>query len=221
VTRVAVVLAAIAGSGIALVTFGLQAGEAKKALVVPPDSVGSAQVLDGSLQAKDFAKGVLRTGPRGARGMTGASGAIGPAGPAGAVGAAGPQGTQGIQGPAGPQGPAGKDGVVAYAYVVPPEVSLSTDPVLVTTQSKGFDSVTSPALGLYCLRPSGALDPTTRSWVASVEYSRSSLEVSTAEPDSGVRCPAGDFGVRTLKFAPSPTPHWAPAWDEAFMVIVS
>jgi len=217
-TRVAVVLAAIAGSGIALVTFGLQAGEATRTLVIPPDSVGSAQVLDGSLQVKDFAKGVLRTGPRGATGRTGATGAIGPVG---AAGPAGPQGDQGVQGPAGPQGPAGKDGIVAYAYVVPPEVSLSTDPVLVTAQSKNFDSVTSPVLGLYCLRPSIALDPTTRSWVASVEYSRSSLEVSTAEPDAGVRCPAGDFGVRTLKFAPSPTPHWAPAWDEAFMVIVS
>jgi len=26
--------------------------------------------------------------------------------------------------------------------------------------------------------------------------------------------------VRTLKFAPAPTPHWAPAWDVAFMVVV-
>jgi Collagen triple helix repeat (20 copies) len=218
VTRFAAALAALAAAGIAAFTFGLQSSEAKKLSVIPSNSVGSAQVLDGSLQAKDFARGVLRSGPRGAIGKTGAAGPIGSAGPAGP---AGPKGDQGIQGPAGPQGPAGKDGVVAYAYVVPPEVSLSTDPVLVTAQSKNFDSVTSPVLGLYCLKPSIAIDPTTRSWVASVEYSRSSLEVSTAEPDSGVRCPAGDFGVRTLKFAPSPTPHWAPAWDEAFMVIVS
>jgi hypothetical protein len=211
-------LAALAAAGIAAFTFGLQSSEAKKLSVIPSNTVGSGQVLDGSLLAKDFAKGVLRSGPRGAIGKTGAAGQIGPAGP---PGPAGLKGDQGVQGPAGPQGPAGKDGVVAYAYVVPPEVSLSTDPVLVTAQSKNFDNVTSPVLGLYCLTPSIPIDPTTRSWVASVEYSRSSLEVSTAEPDSGVRCPAGDFGVRTLKFAPSPTPHWAPAWDEAFMVIVS
>jgi hypothetical protein len=219
VTRIAAVLAALAAAGIAVVTFGLQSSEAKKLIVIPPNSVGSRQVIDHSLTARDLAPGVVRVGPRGARGLAGPAG---PAGPAGATGPAGAKGDQGAQGPGGPQGPKGNDGVIAYAFVVPPEVSMSTDPVLVTAQSKNFDSVTSPVLGLYCLRPSIALDPNARSWVASVEYSRSnSLEVSTAQPDAGVRCPAGDFGVRTLKFAPSPTPHWAPAWDEAFMVIVS
>jgi Collagen triple helix repeat (20 copies) len=218
VTRIAAVLAAVAAAGIAVVTFGLQSSEARKSIVIPPNSVGSKQVIDHSLTASDLAPGVLRRGPRGERGSGG------PAGPAGAAGASGPvgaKGDQGAQGPVGPQGPKGNDGVIAYAFVVPPEVSLSTDPVLIGAQSKNFDSVTSPALGLYCLHPTTPLDPTKRSWVASAEYTRSSsLQVSTAEPDTGPGCPAGTFAVRTLKFAPSPSAHWAPAWDVAFMVVV-
>src|SRR6266568_935001 len=57
VTRVAVVLAAIAAAGIALVTFGLQSSEAKKLIVIPPNSVGSKQVIDHSLRARDLARG--------------------------------------------------------------------------------------------------------------------------------------------------------------------
>ena len=109
--------------------------------------------------------------------------------------------------------------MTAYAYVVPPEVSLNTDPVLVTKQSRNFDRVTNPAVGVYCLHPSVRLNPMQRSWVASAEYSRSA-GLSTAEPDAATNCPAGTFGVRTLKYAGTPTPHWAPAWDVAFMVIV-
>ncbi|HEY6962910.1 MAG TPA: hypothetical protein VI408_13560 [Gaiellaceae bacterium] len=55
--------------------------------------------------------------------------------------------------------------------------------------------------------------------MASVEYSREP-GLSAAEPDFSARCPAGTFGVRTLKFAPLPTPHWTPAWDVAFTVLV-
>jgi hypothetical protein len=218
-TRIAAALAALAATGIAVFTFGLQSSEAKKPIVLPTGSVGSAQVADGSLQARDFAPGVLRSGPRG---RTGAAGAAGPAGPAGQAGIRGATGADGPAGPAGPEGPKGKDALVAYAFVVPPEVSLSTDPVLITAQSKNFDSVTSPALGLYCLTPSNAsFDPAKLSWVASAEYSRTNpAEVTTAEPDTGPGCPAGTFGVRTLKFAPSPAPHWTAAWDVAFMVVV-
>jgi hypothetical protein len=109
--------------------------------------------------------------------------------------------------------------VTAYAYVVPPEVSMQADPVLVEAQSRNFNRVTNPSVGLYCLEPSVPIDPHERSWVASAEYSRS-VGLSTAEPDAAADCPAGMFGVRTLKFAPTPTPHWAPAWNVAFMVAV-
>ena len=120
----------------------------------------------------------------------------------------------------GAQGAAVKSGVSAYAFVVPPEVSMQTDPVLVKQRSSGFAKVTNPRLGLYCLDPTGNLDPATLSWTVSVEYARSGGMVAVAEPDIGNGCPATTFGVRTLKFAPSPAPHWDPAWDVAFMVVV-
>lgn len=171
-----------------------------------------------------FPASVISTvkGPQGSQGPAGSTGAAGPQGAKGETGPQGPKGETGATGPvgpAGPRGPSGNAAVTAYAYVVPPEVSMHTDPVLVTTRSRNFESVTNPATGLYCLEPSLPLDPSRRSWVASAEYSRS-VGLSTAQPDAGVACPAGMFGVRTLKFAATPTPHWAPAWDVAFMVVV-
>lgn len=210
---------------VALVAIG--GGSAAKPIVVPPDSVGSIQVKNGSLLAKDLAGGQLPTGKTGAQGPTGPRGPQGAEGLQGAQGQQGPQGSQGAPGAQGPQGaqgaqgPKGDRGAAAYAFVVPPEVSMQTDPVLVAGQTSGFSGVTNPVLGLYCLTPSGSLDPSTRSWVVSVEYSRADpSEVTTAEPDTGIRCPAGTFGVRTLKLALSPTPHWTAAWDVAFMVVV-
>jgi hypothetical protein len=203
----------------------LQSGSAAGRIVVPRNSVGTLQVKDHSLLAKDFARGQLPRGPRGQRGPagpTGGNGALGPAGPRGAQGPAGSTGQTGAQGPAGPPGPKGDAAVTAYAYVVPPEVSLQANPVLVAAQSHNFDSVTNPAVGLYCLKPSLPLDPTSRSWVVSVEYSRSqSAGVSTAVPDAGVNsCPPGTFAVRTLKFVEFPAPRWTATWDVAFMVVV-
>jgi len=54
--------------------------------LVPRNSVGTKQVINGSLLKKDFKLGQL---PRGARGLQGSPG---------------PAGRQGVQGPAGPQG---------------------------------------------------------------------------------------------------------------------
>jgi collagen triple helix repeat protein len=218
-TIAVVALAACVPAGVLALT-----GSAGQAPTLPADSVGSLQVTDGSLLAKDFADGQL---PRGEQGPPGEAGPVGPAGARGATGPKGETGAVGAAGPAGPagaqgaKGPKGDAGAAAYAYVVPPEVSLQADPVLVEAQSRNFASVTNPALGLYCLAPSIALQPGSRSWVASVEYSRSHLAgVTTAVPDSGPGCPGGRFGVRTLRFAPSPQPHWEPAWDVAFMVVV-
>jgi len=209
--RLAIGAAAIAAASITAIVVGLESTSASRAPSVPDNSVGSAQVIDHSLQSVDLAYGVIRVGPQGP---------AGPPGPAGPKGPKGDKGATGSQGPPGPTGPKGDDGVAAYAYVVPPEVSMSTDPVLVAAQSKGFASVTSPALGLYCLQPSVSLDPAKVSWVVSAEFSRTNpANVTTAVPDTGSTCPAGTLGVRTLKFAPSPSPHWTAAWDVAFMVM--
>jgi hypothetical protein len=193
-----------------------------------PVQITGDQIKDGTIDSRDIKNGTIKLVDLASstrvtlKGETGDTGATGPSGPKGATGAAGQQGAQGATGAAGPAGPAGQAGnaaVTAYAYVVPPEVSLNTDPVLVTQRSRNFDSVTNPAFGLYCLAPSVPLDPTQRSWVASAEFSRSA-GLSTAEPDAAANCPAGTFGVRTLKYAGSPAPHWTAAWDVAFMVVV-
>ena len=101
--------------------FSSGAGEAAMELVLPARSVGTAQlkqdavtslkVKNGSLLARDFARGQLPRGPRGPQGEPGAPGqpgAVGPAGPQGSQGPEGPVGPQGAEGPEGPQGPPGE-----------------------------------------------------------------------------------------------------------------
>jgi hypothetical protein len=74
------------------------------ATLVPKNSVGSPQVINGSLQTLDLSKKARKAlkGNRGPRGFTGAQGAQGPKGTTGAQGNQGIQGIQGIQGPPGP-----------------------------------------------------------------------------------------------------------------------
>lgn len=86
--------------------------------LVPKNSVGSAQVINGSLLKKDFKSGQL---PRGARGP------VGPAGARGSAGAAGPAGAAGAAGAAGPPGP------VNLTYV-----SSAVIPVAANSQAVGF-----------------------------------------------------------------------------------
>lgn len=57
--------------------------------LLPQNSVGTKQVIDRSLLAKDFKRNQLPAGPRGP---------IGPIGPQGLVGPAGPQGSPGLKG---------------------------------------------------------------------------------------------------------------------------
>jgi hypothetical protein len=83
--------------------------------ILPTNSVGTRQVLDGSLQANDLSKrarSALRgkTGARGATGAPGAQGATGATGTPGAAGATGAPGAPGATGATGPQGPAGASG---------------------------------------------------------------------------------------------------------------
>jgi hypothetical protein len=72
--------------------FALSGTAAVAATTIPRNSVGSLQVKDHSLLAKDFKKGQI---PRGARGPAGPAGAAGPAGPTGPAGPAGPAGSGG------------------------------------------------------------------------------------------------------------------------------
>jgi hypothetical protein len=78
---------------------------AAAAKLLPPNSVGTRQVINHALLKKDFRPGQL---PRGARGLPGQTGPPGPAG------AAGPTGPAGRTGPAGDDGPPGP---VALIYI--------------------------------------------------------------------------------------------------------
>lgn len=74
--------------------------------LLPKNSVGSAQVINGSLQKADMSAKTLSAlrGARGARGPAGLSGPQGPKGDTGATGATGPKGDTGATGPKGDTG---------------------------------------------------------------------------------------------------------------------
>jgi hypothetical protein len=83
--------------------------------LVPKNSVGSAQVVNGSLQKADLstrAVAALRgaRGPQGARGLQGPQGVQGPAGPQGSPGSQGQKGDPGVQGSKGDPGVEGPRG---------------------------------------------------------------------------------------------------------------
>ncbi len=77
--------------------------------LLPKNSVGSAQVINGSLQKADLSTRAVAS-LKGLRGARGVQGPAGPQGPAGAQGAIGPQGAAGAQGAIGPQGATGPQG---------------------------------------------------------------------------------------------------------------
>ena len=78
--------------------------------LLPRNSVGTAQVVNGSLQKFDLSSKAIASlrgarGPRGLRGLTGPQGLTGPAGPAGPQGLRGSPGLNGSPGAQGPRGP--------------------------------------------------------------------------------------------------------------------
>ena len=81
-------------------------GYAASGKLLPRNSVGSAQVINGSLQKGDLSKKAVS----GLRGAKGAPGLQGPRGPQGLQGLRGPAGADGPQGPTGPSGATGSRG---------------------------------------------------------------------------------------------------------------
>ena len=118
-------------------------GGAYAAIKLPKNSVTTIQVKNGSLLAKDFKKGQLKAGPKGAAGPRGAQGDQGVRGLTGFTGAAG---TSGVNGTPGVKGDPGVDGSAkAYAFVG----STGT----VGSNSKGITNANITALpfGEYCI----------------------------------------------------------------------
>jgi hypothetical protein len=82
-------------------------GYAASAKLLPKNSVGSAQVINGSLLKSDLSKKTVAAlrgarGPQGLSGPTGTQGLTGPQGPPGPQGSPGLNGNPGVQGPRGP-----------------------------------------------------------------------------------------------------------------------
>jgi hypothetical protein len=149
------------------VAFG---GTGYAAFKIPKNSVGSPQVINGSLQKADLSK-------KAAAALKGNPGAQGPQGPEG------PQGSRGAAGAAG----------TARAYA---EVD-STTPSLVTARTKNISAVTRPATGTYCLTPAAGVDPRTVATAATEDFALSTEDGFVQVSGTGVDCPAGQFEVQT------------------------
>lgn len=133
----------LASTALAVALFGsTPLGHAAGKLILPKNSVGSAQlksaavtgakVKDGSLAAADFAAGQLPAGPQGPKGDKGDPGAPGPQGLQGLQGAKGDPGAQG------PKGDTGAPGVSGYQIVTGAAVQ-------VTPGNFGYATATCPA----------------------------------------------------------------------------
>jgi hypothetical protein len=155
-------------------------------------SITGRDIRDGSLSTADLAsttgaaetatRRVLR-GPRGRRGPRGLRGLSGPGGPQGAPGAAGAAGAPGAAGSA-----------RAVGFVIP-----GTTPQLDTARTRGFTSVTSPAVGIYCLTLPG-IDSRTAVALANPEVGRTAVAVGEIYwADQNVRndCILGQFEILT------------------------
>ena len=106
---------------------------AATSVVLATNSVGTRQVIDGSLRASDLSK-AARTALKGNRGLTGR------AGPAGAPGAQGSQGQTGATGARGAQGVAGQPASNLF-------VAVNADGTL--SKNSGATALSRPSAGIY------------------------------------------------------------------------
>lgn len=154
--------------------------------LLPKNSVGSAQVVNGSLKKIDLS-GTAIAALRGARGQSGLQGIQGPQGPAGDRGAQGPPGVQGIQGD---RGTARAFGLVDDAGTL--------------SRSTNVNNVDIPKVGIFCLTLANGIGAGQTGLVATPDGDDDStkfgdnVDQAFVEWVSGAEdCPAGDLEVRT------------------------
>ena len=163
------------------VLFATPLGQAAGRFVLAKNSVGSKQVINGSLTRADLSKKTIAAlhgvpGPRGAQGIQGAQGA---------------QGTQGIQGVQGVAGTARAYGRVAGNGTL--------------TRSKNITSVGHPATGVYCLTPAAGIDPAQTGLIATPDYTADSTVIGGTNGNQAIvewrsgpsACAAGQMQVIT------------------------
>jgi collagen triple helix repeat protein len=188
--------------------------------LLPKNSVGSAQVINGSLQTADLSKKAI-TALKGNRGPQGSQGAAGPPGPAGAAGATGATGAAGAKGDTGAQGIPG----TARAYGL-----VADDGTL--TRSKNVTAVTHPANGVYCIALTG-IDASQTGLIATPDFNDDdtlfggdAAQTIVEWRSSGGGCPTGQLtvvtGVRTVSTNASGDVHTVDnaAVDEGFFFVV-
>jgi hypothetical protein len=107
--------------------------------VLAKNSVGTKQVIDGSLQTSDLSK-TARNALKGNRGPAGPAGQAGPAGPAGPAGTAGAQGATGATGPPGIQGMPGQAATTPF---------VAMDAGGTVTRSSGVTTSSRSGAGVY------------------------------------------------------------------------
>jgi Collagen triple helix repeat (20 copies) len=158
--------------------------------LVPRNSVGSAQVINGSLRKADLSRATVAA-LHGARGVRGPQGIQGAQGPPGAQGAQGAQGVQGVPG-------------TARAYGL-----VSADGTL--TRSKNVVSVTAEGSGVYCIALAAGIDAGQTGAVVTPDYAEDLTDLSGSTngnqaiaefASASEGCAAGqlevDTGVRTV-----------------------
>lgn len=151
--------------------------------LLPKNSVGSAQVLNGSLQKADLSARTI-TALHGARGTTGPQGI---------------QGLQGLPGVRGEQGPQGVQGIPGTARAF----GLVND-VGTLTRSTGVTNVTIPMEGVFCITLAHGIDTGQTGLVATPDSDDDSTKFGDNTDQAFVEwvsgaedCPAGNLEVRT------------------------
>jgi hypothetical protein len=165
-------------------------GTAFAATALPRNSVGSAQVINGSLKKADLSRATV-TALHGARGPQGIQGVQGPPGPQGAQGVKGAQGAQGVPGS-------------ARAYGL---VSLAGT----LSRSKNVVAVTRHGFGVNCIALAPSIDASQTGAIVTPDYAQDSTDLSGSAnteqaiaefvSDSDICTPGQlevDTGVRTV-----------------------
>lgn len=145
-----------------------------------------------------------KVGPKGAKGTTGATGATGAtgttgvAGTPGATGATGVAGTPGATGATGEEGPTGKEGKEGAAGTLA-SAFLDKDEATLLDVHNFSTTYTSPEAGVYCLKPTGGVNPTNDPIaMVTVEWDDSGgSDLAAYVGGEADECEAGEYEVRT------------------------
>src|SRR5215208_428011 len=117
-------------------------------VVLSANSVGTRQVIDGSLRTSDLSR-AARTALKGNRGLTGPAGRRGPAGAPGAQGSQGPTGATGVQGAQGQTGATGAQGAQGVPGQPASNLFVAVDADGTLLKNSGATELSRSSAGIY------------------------------------------------------------------------